>query len=165
MDWRTIARLALLVIAVVMVIGGASGAVAANVAETVVWAVMVVAVADTVYLFSRPDTRRALAEFYASSLGGRLRASTMMAGGFAIVSLVISAVIAFLIVAKLFPTLESAASDIQTAASNSNNTLIKALAPVIPYLIGAGLFIFILIPLNILIDGMRRRFGIGQGAV
>ena len=161
MNWKTIARIALLVIAVLMVFAGSSGVVSANVAETVVYTVMIVAVADSVYLFTRNDTRKALAKYFASSMGGRLKGSTVVGSAVDIVILVIAAMIAFIVVAALFPSLNSAASDLENAATNSNNTLLKALAPVIPYLLGIGLFIVILIPINILVDSIRTRLGGG----
>ena len=49
---------------------------------------------------------------------------------------IISVIVAIVIVAALFPTLDNAVSDLQQAAQNSSNSLITAISPALPYILG-----------------------------
>lgn len=91
-----------------------------------------------------------LVRSYASSMGGRMRASAITGTG--LVSSIISIVISAVIVASMFPILDQALADLVAAAQNSSNALIKALAPAMPYLVGLVLLAFIFYVIRSAID-------------
>lgn len=72
--------------------------------------------------------------------------------GTGLVSTIISIVIAAMIVAALFPVLDNALAQLVSAAQNSSNALIKAIAPALPYLVGLVLLSFIFYIIRSAID-------------
>ena len=168
MRLRNLLRLAVVAAVVaVLALGAFVGAHAVAYAAPVFYVAFIAAVGDTALTFAEAVKRRnALVRYYGSSMGGRLRAmSSLISVGFNLIFAIISAVIAFVIVAKMFPTISDAAYELQTAASQSNNTLIQILAPVMPYIIGIGLLVVIMLPINYLLDRIASRAGIGRGTV
>ncbi len=83
------------------------------------------------------------------------KGSLNLSVAFSLIGILIGAVVAFVVVSALFPTVDQAASDLQTSANNSNNTLVKKLAPVIPYIIGVGLFLIIMFPISWVITKLQ----------
>ena len=66
---------------------------------------------------------------------------------FNLVGIIVGAVVAFIIVAALFPVIDAAAEQLQNATANSQNPLVQSLSPVVPYIIGVGLFLIIMFPI------------------
>jgi len=56
--------------------------------------------------------------------------------GTGLVTNLISIIVAIIVIAALFPTIDAAVADLQEAAGNSTNALIKAIAPAMPYILG-----------------------------
>jgi len=83
------------------------------------------------------------------------KGSLNLSVAFSLIGILIGAVVAFVVVSALFPTVDQAANDLQTSANNSNNTLVQKLAPVIPYIIGVGLFLIIMFPISWVITKLQ----------
>lgn len=70
-----------------------------------------------------------------------------MGASMGLIVVIVGGVLAFVIVGAMFPTIDTAAAGLVNATQNSNNELIRALSPVVPYLTGIGLFSLIAFPI------------------
>jgi len=144
-NWKRIASVALFVVLAVAVVAAAPTPYA-NVVVFSVYAVYAVQIAVGVYRVARnPEARKQLVQYFGHSLGGRMRASALLGPGL-IVNLV-SIIVAAIIVAAMFPTLDSALANLTNAMQQSSNPLIKAISPAIPYMVGLvilGLLFYII---------------------
>ena len=68
-----------------------------------------------------------------------------------LVWLVIGIAIMVSVLTSLLPTLTSSFDTLQTCATQINNPLVRAIAPVLPLLVGVGLLMLILMPVFVLI--------------
>ncbi len=77
--------------------------------------------------------------------------------GTGLVTTIISIVVAAVIVASMFPVLDSSLADLTKAAQNSTNPLLHAIAPALPYIVGLILLGLIFYIVESAIDRIHRR--------
>ena len=134
MNWKNLAKLALAIIAVIAVVAAASTPYAVPVAFAVYVVYSVPIVVSITRILVNAEKRKLLVQYFGSSMGGRMKASAILGPGL-IVNLV-SIIVAAIIVAAMFPTLDEALANLTHAVSQSSNPLIKAIGPAIPYIVG-----------------------------
>ena len=151
MDRYRLLKIFAVALAIVAIVCGMAAGYSAPLATFIAAIPLSVAFINTNELKRRDEMlKNILVRNYASSLGGRMKASAITGTG--LVSSIISIVIAAVIVASMFPILDQALADLVAAAQNSSNALIKALAPAMPYLVGLVLLAFIFYVIRTAID-------------
>jgi len=72
-----------------------------------------------------------------------------------IVWMVIGIVILVSVLVSLLPTLNDSFNTLQTNATQINNPIVKSVAPAIPFMVGVGLLVLILLPVMVILKKVK----------